>query len=53
MKMQYFRACDGRRVRRRRETEEETLHRWSLYASAILTEAVCAVACVIAAGFFR
>ena len=53
MKMKTFRGCDGRRIRKRRETEEETLHRWSLYASAILTEAVCAVACVIAAGFFR
>ena len=53
MKMKTFRGCDGRRIRKRRETGEETLQRWELYASAILTEAVCAVICVIAAGFFR
>ena len=53
MSMKTFRGCDGRRIRKRRETEEETLQRWGLYASAILTEAVCAVICVIAAGFFR
>ena len=53
IRMKTFRGCDGRRIRKRRETEEETLQRWGLYASAILTEAVCAVVFVIAVGFFR
>lgn len=53
MSMRTFRGCDGRRIRKRRESEEEILHRWGLYATAILTEAVSAVVCVIAAGFFR
>ena len=48
--MQYFRACDGRRVRRRRETEEEIKHRRTVFAAGIMTEILSAIAFVMAAG---